>query len=123
MPDFTTLKPVVIKTAQNISHLVAKKDSFFAIVFEGFIQIPADGVYGLFVNSDDGSKLIIDGKDTVVNDGIHGMREEGKHFALAKGHHKIRIEYFQGEGGVGLEFLLEAPGQLKTIAPSSMFFN
>jgi hypothetical protein len=123
MPDFTGLKSVKNKTVPFVTHTVAGKDSFFAIVFEGYILIPADGVYGLYVNSDDGSKFIIDNKDTVVNDGIHGMREEGKHFPLASGYHKIRIEYFQGEGGVGLGFLVEAPGKEKISVPSSMLFN
>ncbi len=123
MPDFNELKPVKSRIVQSVDHRAAGKDSFFAIVFEGYILIPSDGVYGLYINSDDGSKLIIDNKDTVVNDGIHGMKEEGKHFPLAAGYHKIRIEYFQGEGGVGLEFLTEAPGKEKSIVPASWLFN
>ncbi len=36
------------------------------------------------VNSDDGSKLIIDGTEPVDNDGIHGMKEEGRSFPLSQ---------------------------------------
>jgi hypothetical protein len=123
IPDFNTLKPVRTKTVPGVFHTVAGKDSFFGIVFEGFILIPADGVYGLFINSDDGSKMVLDDNEIVMNDGIHGMKEEGKHYPLAKGYHKLRIEYFQGEGGVGLEFLVEAPGQQKSIVPANWLFN
>jgi len=123
MPDFKTLKPVRTKTVPGVIYTAAGKDSFFGIVFEGFILIPADGVYGLFINSDDGSKMVLDDTETVMNDGIHGMREEGNHYPLARGYHKIRIEYFQGEGGVGLEFLVEAPGQKKTVVPATWLFN
>jgi hypothetical protein len=123
MPDFNELKPVRSRIVQSIDYKVAGRDSFFAIIFEGYILIPADGVYGLFINSDDGSKLVIDNKDTIVNDGIHGMREEGKHFPLAAGYHKVRIEYFQGEGGAGLEFLTEAPGREKAIVSASWLYN
>ncbi len=123
LPDFNTLKPVKTKIVPGVFHTVAGKDSFFGIVFEGYILIPADGVYGLFINSDDGSKMILDGTPAVVNDGIHGMKEEGRYFPFGKGYHKIRIEYFQGEGGVGLEFLVEPPGQSKTIVPANLLFN
>jgi hypothetical protein len=123
LPDFSTLKPILVKTVTGVSHAAAGKGSFFGIVFEGFLNIPADGVYGLYINSDDGSKMIIDDTVAVVNDGIHGMREEGKDFPLSKGFHKLRIEYFQGEGGVGLEFLVAAPGQQKTLVPAAWLYN
>ncbi|MCX6320524.1 MAG: PA14 domain-containing protein, partial [Bacteroidia bacterium] len=123
LPDFTSLKPVKTKTVPGVFHTIAGKGSFFGIVFEGYILIPADGVYGLFINSDDGSKMVLDENEIVMNDGIHGMREEGKYYPLAKGYHKLRIEYFQGEGGVGLEFLVEAPGQQKSVVPATWLFN
>jgi len=123
LPDFSALKPLRTKTVQQVSHSVATKDSFFAIVFEGYILIPADGVFGLFINSDDGSKMVLDETETVINDGIHGMREEGNYYPLSKGYHKIKIEYFQREGGVGLEFLVEAPGQKKSVVPAGWLFN
>jgi hypothetical protein len=123
LPDFSKLKPVINKTVPGVSHSVAGRDSLFGIVFEGYLLIPADGVYGLYVNSDDGSKMAVDGTDPVVNDGIHGMKEEGRYYPLAKGYHKLRIEYFQRVGGIGLEFLVEAPGQPKRIVPPTMLYN
>jgi len=123
LPDFSSMKPVHSKIVTGVFHTAAGKGAFFGIVFEGYINIPADGVYGLYINSDDGSKMIIDGTEVVVNDGIHGMREEGRDFPLAKGFHKLRIEYFQGEGGIGLEFLVVAPGQQKTVVPATWLFN
>ncbi|HZY26226.1 MAG TPA: FN3 associated domain-containing protein, partial [Bacteroidales bacterium] len=123
LPDFSALKPVFTKAAASVTHSVAGRDSLFAMVFEGYILIPSDGVYGLYVNSDDGSKLIIDATEPVFNDGIHGMREEGQSYPLAKGYHKLRIEYFQQVGGKGLEFLVEAPGEKKEIVPASWLFN
>jgi hypothetical protein len=123
LPDFTVLKPARTKTVRDVSHSVAGKDSLFAIIFEGYILIPSDGVYGLYVSSDDGSRMIIDNTEPVLNDGIHGMREEGRNYPLAKGFHKLRIEYFQRVGGIGLQFLMETPSQQKTSVPTSWLFN
>ena len=123
MPDFSTLKPVATKTVTLVSNSIAGRDSLYSIEFEGYILIPADGAYGLYIRSDDGSKLVLDGTDPVMNDGVHGMVEEGRSYPLAKGYHKLRIEYFQQTGGSGLEFLVEAPGEKKAIVPASWLFN
>lgn len=123
LPPFSTLKPAVVKNVPNVSSTVAGRDSLFAAVFDGFILIPSEGVYGLYINSDDGSKMTIDATEPVLNDGIHGMKEEGRSYPLAQGYHKLRIEYFQRVGGIGLEFLVEAPGQQKTAVPAGWLFN
>lgn len=117
MPEFPSLRPAFRKTVTEISHKLANRGSFFAIEYEGYLLIPADGVYGLSLISDDGSKLFLNGTEIITNDGIHGMREEGGYYPLGKGHHKIRIEYFQREGGVGLKLLLEVPGHQKSNIP------
>lgn len=123
LPDFKSLSPVKTKTVPSVAYNVAGMDSLFSIVFEGYILIPSDGVYGLSVNSDDGSKLFIDSTDPVLNDGIHGMREEGRSFPLAKGFHKLKIEYFQRTGGIGLEFLVESTERQKQTVPDNWLFN
>jgi hypothetical protein len=123
LPSFSVLKPAMIKYVPDVSHSVAGKDSLFAVVYEGYVQIPADGVYGFYISSDDGSKMIIDSSEPVINDGIHGMKEEGRNYPLAQGYHKLRIEYFQRFGGLGLEFLVEAPGMQKAEVPAGWLFN
>jgi hypothetical protein len=123
LPDFSTFKPIATKIASVVSPAVAGRDSLFSVTFDGYILIPSDGVYGLYISSDDGSKMTIDGTEPIMNDGIHGVREEGKSFPLAKGYHKLRIEYFQNVGGIDLDFLVEAPGQKKTTVPAAWLFN
>lgn len=123
LPSFPALKPVAVKYVNSVSSNVAGRDSLFAAVWDGYILVPAVGVYGLYINSDDGSKMTIDSTEPVINDGIHGMREEGRSYPLSQGYHKLRIEYFQRLGGIGLEFLVEAPGQKKTAVPAEWLFN
>ena len=52
-----------------------------------------------------------------------GRWDKRRSYPLAKGLHKLKIEYFQGEGGVGLEFLVEVPGQSKAMVPEKWLFN
>ena len=117
LPDFHSLKPAFTKTITEISHTIANREAFFALDFEGYLLIPADDVYGLSLISDDGSKLFLDGQEIILNDGIHGLKEEGGYFPLGKGYHKIRLEYFQRDGGIGLKLLFEVPGHQKSNIP------
>jgi hypothetical protein len=117
LPDFHSMKPAFNKTITEISNTIAKRDELFAIEFEGYLLIPADDVYGLSLVSDDGSRLLLNGKEILSNDGIHGMQEESGYFPLGKGHHKLRLEYFQRKGGVGLKLLIEVPGHQKSNIP------
>ena len=123
LPDFHLLKPALRRTVNEISHKLARRDSFFAIEFEGYLLIPADDVYGLSLISDDGSRLVLNGEEIISNDGIHGLREEGGYFPLGKGYHKIRVEYFQREGGMGLKLLLEVPGHQKSNVPETWLLH
>ena len=50
----------------------------------GLIKIPADGIYSFYISSDDGSKLFIDDKILVDNDGLHGIVEKVTRSLLQK---------------------------------------
>src|SRR5437899_6987628 len=53
-----------------------KLDNHFAIRWTGKIKIPKDGAYTFFMESDDGSRLVIDGKTVVDNGGLHDIQDE-----------------------------------------------
>jgi mono/diheme cytochrome c family protein len=83
----------------------------FGYVFTGFLKVPADGDYTFSLDSDDGSRLSIDGRAVLEYDGIHG---EGSPrtatVRLAAGRRPIRLEYFQGIYGKGLTVGWSGPG-------------
>jgi hypothetical protein len=80
-------------------------------VFTGFLKVPADGDYTFSLDSDDGSRLTIDGSVVAEYDGIHG---EGKPktatVRLKAGRLSIRLDYFQGQNGKGLAVAWSGPG-------------
>ena len=70
------------------------------LVFDGYIEIPKDGIYSFYTYSDDGSTLEIDGWRVVDNDGLHPRTERRGQVALCKGLHKFSLRYFDSNGGV-----------------------
>ncbi|MCK5345061.1 MAG: chitobiase/beta-hexosaminidase C-terminal domain-containing protein, partial [Candidatus Heimdallarchaeota archaeon] len=74
------------------------KTNSFALQFDSFIQIDKDGEYLFYISSNDGSKLYIDDKLVVDNDGEHGPKQLSGTIYLKKGGHSIRVEYFQSGG-------------------------
>jgi hypothetical protein len=96
---------------------------WFAISFEGFLDVPTTGTYTFQECSDDGSELLIDpgtGFTTVVdNDGVHGMSCATGSIDLTAGHHPIRANYFQGpRTEIGLTLEWSGPDLAMQIIPA-----
>ena len=94
----------------------------FSIRHTGFLNIVTAGSYTLFVNSDDGSKLWLDGALLINNDGSHGMDEKFATLTLNAGYHALRVEFYQGGGGKGLIMKWSGPSIAKAVVPASVLF-
>jgi hypothetical protein len=112
LPDFDRLSPVASGTTHEFSlaGLTLPREANVAVVFEGFVQIATAGEYSFVLASDDGSKLMIDGKPVVDNDGSHGVVAANGSITLTPGRHAIRVEWFNGGGGAWLGAYFEGPG-------------
>jgi len=75
---------------------ITNRFEWFAIDYKGKIYTPNSKRYTFTLLSDDGAKLIIDGKTIIDNDGIHPPQEKIGSVLLKKGLHKIEVQYFQG---------------------------
>ncbi|MEN8193836.1 MAG: family 78 glycoside hydrolase catalytic domain [Bacteroidota bacterium] len=123
LPDFKKLEYIKVGKVSNIDlNEFADLDNQFGIVFSGELKIISSGVYKFYLNSNDGSKLYIDGDLIVDSDGLHGFSGSKGEINLTKGKHKIRVEYFQAGGGKGLELLYEGPNTEKQRIPADKFF-
>jgi outer membrane protein OmpA-like peptidoglycan-associated protein len=95
---------------------VTNRFEWFAIDYNGSIYVPAAGKYTFRLNSDDGSKLYLDGRVVVDDDGVHGMADQSGDVKLTKGEHKFRLSYFQGPAtGIGLQVFVTPPGGTEKI--------
>jgi len=95
----------------------------FASRHTGVIRIETAGTYTFYLQSDDGSKLWIDGVERINNDGIHGMVELSAQVPLTAGDHTIRVEFFENTSGAGLIFSWAGPGIAKQVVPASALYQ
>ena len=99
LPNFDELKSNMNgKVFQFGMDKIDVPENNFALQFDSFIQIDKDGEYLFYTSSNDGSKLYIDDKLVVDNDGEHGPKQLSGTIYLKKGSHSIRVEYFQSGG-------------------------
>jgi hypothetical protein len=88
----------------------ATRDTAFGFVFTGTLIVPEEGDYSFRLDSDDGARLSIDGKVVIDYDGIHGIGEPKRATQrLQAGRLPIRLDYFQRDGGKGLEVAWSGP--------------
>lgn len=120
--DIAACNKVKEGVMKNFSVEEAAVPDHFAYDFRTLVKIPERGVYRFYTFSDDGSKLYIDGKLIVDNDGGHsGRRAEGK-VALEAGYHELHLLYFEDYMGQELEVGYSGRNVLETVLPDTMLF-
>jgi hypothetical protein len=103
---------------------LVEKDDNYALQFTGMLDIDKAGEHTFYTSSDDGSRLLIDNKVIVTNDGIHGVKTGKATVNLDKGRHRIQVDYFEGGGGQLLEVGTITPdGDRIPLAPSQLYFE
>jgi hypothetical protein len=107
LPDFAKMKPAgppIYTSSLNVPPQsftagfpgVTKRNEWFAIDYTGRFWITDPGPYTFSLLSDDGSKLYLDDRLLIDNDGLHPPDEKSGGLELAAGLHTIRVSYFQG---------------------------
>lgn len=93
--ELANAKPLKKGTLKNFTIAEAAATDSFTYEFKAWIKIPKKGVYRFYTYSDDGSKLMIDGREVVNNDGLHGAKRADGKIALDEGFHQITFCYFE----------------------------
>ncbi|MFO1460689.1 MAG: LamG-like jellyroll fold domain-containing protein [Verrucomicrobiota bacterium] len=82
----------------------------FAARIRGDLQISQQGDYNFTLNSDDGSRLSLDGAVVIDYDGEHGASERSATVSLAAGSHALELLYFENGGGAQFIASWQGPG-------------
>ncbi len=121
LPDMALMKPLRSGKTFDLSFAyLPHRWGDYGFQFKCLIDLPSDGDYILFLASDDGSKLFLDDKLLINNDGLHSTMELNGKATLAKGKHKLEVWYFQSGGASDLFVSLEGPGMPKQQIPPRM---
>ena len=106
LPDFELMRPIatIYTSVLNVPPQdfmegfpgVSDRFEWFAIDYTGNFWIAKPGKYKFALNSDDGSKLYIDGTVVIDNNGQHPPVSKKGSIKLRIGVHRIRVSYFQG---------------------------
>lgn len=119
----TDLKPKEKGTTENFDLDLRERDELFAFVYEGWLEIPEDGVYTFHIGADDDAKIYLGDKQIFDRLGQSPATSyESQRVALQKGFHKIEIRYFQAYGPFELNILWEGPGINKQRIPSKNLY-
>ncbi len=118
LPDFASLKEIRNGRVYDFNlKRLEKRDSNFAFVFSGYLNIEQGGKYTFYTNSNDGSRLYIGDIMVVDNDGSHSIIEKQGQINLKAGKHPIDLHYFDGGGIHELSVSYEGPGIVRQIIP------
>jgi len=127
LPDFSSLtsvgsiytKVLDIPMRSFTSGFPGVTDRFewFAIRYTGSFNVDTEGDYAFRLASDDGSRLFIDGKKIIDNDGVHPTQSVSGNTYLARGQHSIEVDYFQGpRTEIALQLFWTPPGGSEEIS-------
>lgn len=75
----------------------------FALQAVATLVVPEDGIYTFGTNTDDGSRLRIDGEDVVLADGVRRPRDAFGTVFLNAGEHALELVMFQRRSGTEAE--------------------
>ncbi len=114
------LTPKSVGTVPGFTHEVPGIASEpYALVLAATLSVPADGKYTFFTASDDGSRLYVDDREVVANDGPHGVIEKRGTIDLQAGLHPIVVTYYDAGGADHLRVLWSGPGLRKQEIPAA----
>ncbi|MEO0416219.1 MAG: PA14 domain-containing protein, partial [Verrucomicrobiota bacterium] len=123
LPNLESTRAKSVGTVSNFTLSMAQRGDYYGVLYRGWIQIDRAGTYTFFTTSDDGTKLWINDKQIVNNDGTHAMRESSGKVNLPVGLHYIKVGYFEKTGGAGIQVRYQGPGVNKQTIPNSKLFR
>ena len=121
LPDFEALRPFEMLCTDRLD--VSLRNGFpgfpgvrgryewFGLDLQGVVEVRAPGVFSFRLTSDDGSRLFVDDKLVVDDDGYHDVRIAEGTVALGPGEHRVRVAFWNGPGPLAMILEVARPGE------------
>jgi arylsulfatase A-like enzyme len=121
VPEFRDLPSTASGSVPNINLSVRTREDHFGILFSGYIEAPATGMYTFTLDSDNGSDLFIHDGHVVENDTSHTGAERSGSILLEAGWHPFRLYYRHTTGAHSLSLQWSGPGFSRQLVPDAAF--
>jgi PA14 domain len=119
LPDYSAFKPVQTLTCDRInldpskgdnepSGLPEKKEGL-GMRFVGMFMVSGEGIFKWRLYSKDGSRMNVDDKTLIENDGIHDASSKTGYVHLGEGVHTIIVDSFNSQGPPVLQLFVQPP--------------
>ena len=122
LAHFAKLKPKKTGIVKKIYPGIRTRDTQISARFDGYIKISKEGEYVFYTSSDDGTRLYIDSKLIVKNDGMHSTMERSGKCSLKQGMHSITVTFYQGVGPFTLDVSWKGPGIKMQKIPDNVLY-
>jgi hypothetical protein len=114
LPDFDALTPVRTGHVPEVGlAFIDRRADQFAVRFRARVRVGDAGTHVFHLTSDDGSRLWVNRRRLIDNDGSHGPLERSGVIDLTPGTHEIVVEYFEDHGGESLELAVTGPDRVR----------
>ncbi len=129
LPNFSVEKDVLSGDSPNLN-ASARGFTKYAIAWDGFLDIPADGGYTFHLMDRDGARLVIDGLEVartgppfaqVCGSPGNAIRYDRGSIGLRAGHHTLHVEELHSASQGPPRLLWEGPGLPITDVPAAAY--
>ena len=110
IPDADQLEPKAEGETIGLDLSVAQRRNNYLIEFLAYLRVERSTNYNFHLTSDDGSRLWIDGKEVVANDGVHGALTAVGRAYLTEGVHEVTVALFNAGGDAELRIEYQGGG-------------
>lgn len=100
-PIYTAVAPSIHFNEESFQNAPKSRENMLLHI-KGFITIEKDDNFVFRLVSDDGSRMWLDNKLLIDNDGFHATQAREAEIVLKKGKHPVEIIFYQGGGGLAL---------------------
>lgn len=112
LPNFSRMTPT--RTGAQLDGVLRLETNgtrdAFGVVYKGTLAIEKAGLYRFDLGSDDGSRLLVDGRVAVNHDGAHGFVFKKGAINLPAGNVDFELQYFENGGDEALALQWSGPG-------------
>jgi glucose/arabinose dehydrogenase len=122
-PTLVRVEPNIDYGAVRGSFYGTKLSTNFFARWTGFLRIQKEGLTNFYLDSDDGSRLYIDGDLILDNRDGRAMEQKADRILLKAGDHSIKVEFFQRDGAAGVLLGWKPQGQLRALVPRGALFH